>query len=74
MARRLCLDERARIDAMAQLGLGAGETARRLGRHRSTVQRELALVSGGREPPLYVVEWSRRGSLGAGCSPRRVGL
>ena len=26
------------------------------------------------ETPLYVVEWSRRGSVGAGCSLRRVGL
>ena len=41
MARRLCLDERARIEAMAQAGLGAARIARRLGRHRTTVQREL---------------------------------
>ena len=33
-----------------------------------------ALVSGGREPPLYLVERLWRGSVGAGCSPRRVGL
>ena len=32
------------------------------------------LVSGGREPPLYLVERLWRGSVGAGCSPRRVGL
>ena len=25
-------------------------------------------------PPLYLVEWLWRGSVGAGCSPRRVGL
>ena len=31
-------------------------------------------VSGGREPPLYLVERLWRGSVGAGCSPRRVGL
>ena len=32
------------------------------------------LVSGGREPPLYLVERLWRSSVGAGCSPRRVGL
>ena len=32
------------------------------------------VVSGGREPPLYLVERLWRGSVGAGCSPRRVGL
>ena len=46
MARRLCLDERARIEAMAQVGVGAGEMARQLGRHRSTVQRVLARGGG----------------------------
>ena len=34
----------------------------------------LEVVSGGREPPLYLVERLWRGSVGAGCSPRRVGL
>ena len=34
----------------------------------------LWVVSGGREPPLYLVERLWRGSVGAGCSPRRVGL
>ena len=46
MARRLCLDERARIEAMAQAGFGAGEIAVRLGRHRSTVHREVARGGG----------------------------
>ena len=46
MARRLCLDERARIEAMARAGLGAARIARCLGRHRSTVQRELARAGG----------------------------
>ena len=49
MARRLCLDERARIEAMAQAGLGAARIARCLGRHRSTVQRELARGGGPQE-------------------------
>ena len=46
MARRLCLDESARVEAMSQAGLGAARIARQLGRHRSTVQRELARVGG----------------------------
>ena len=46
MARRLCLDERARIEAMAGAGFGAGEMAQQLGRHRSTVQREVARGGG----------------------------
>ena len=41
MARRLCFEERVRIEAMAQAGVGAAEAARRLGRHLVTVQREL---------------------------------
>ena len=46
MARRLCLDERARIEAMAGAGFGAGEMAQQLGRHRSSVQREVARGGG----------------------------
>ena len=49
MARRLCLDERARIEAMARAGRGAARIARCLGRHRSTVQRELARAGGPQE-------------------------
>ena len=41
MAQRLSFDERARVEAMTTAGAGAAETARRLGRHRSTVHREL---------------------------------
>ena len=39
-----------------------------------TTNEAAALVSSGREPPLYLVERLWRGSVGAGCSPRRVGL
>ena len=46
MARGLCLDERARIEAMSQAGLGAVEIAGLVGRHRSTVLRELARNGG----------------------------
>ena len=46
MARGLCLDGRARIEAMAQAGFGAVEIAGLVGRHRSTVLRELARNGG----------------------------
>ena len=41
MARRLCFEERVRIEAMAQAGVSAAEAARLMGRHPVTVQREL---------------------------------
>ncbi|MXW61825.1 MAG: helix-turn-helix domain-containing protein [Acidimicrobiaceae bacterium] len=47
MAQRLCFGERMVIEAMTAAGSGPAEISRRLGRHRSTVQRELA-SSGGR--------------------------
>ena len=42
MARRLCFDERVRIEAMSAAGFSAAAVAQRLGRHRATIQRELA--------------------------------
>lgn len=41
MARRLCLEERVRIEGVVGAGCSAAEAARRLGRHPTTVQREL---------------------------------
>ena len=41
MAQRLSCDERVWIEAMRAAGVSVEETARRLGRHRSTVYREL---------------------------------
>ena len=41
MAQRLSCEERAWIEAMRAVGVSVEETARRLGRHRSTVYREL---------------------------------
>ncbi len=41
MAQRPSSDERARIEAMRAAGASVDDTARRLGRHRSTVYREL---------------------------------
>ena len=41
MAQRLSCEERAWIEAMRAAGVSVEVTARRLGRHRSTVYREL---------------------------------
>ena len=40
MAHRLSFDERARVEAMSAEGVSVADTARRLGRHRSTIHRE----------------------------------
>ncbi|WP_419919281.1 helix-turn-helix domain-containing protein [Candidatus Poriferisocius sp.] len=47
MAQRLCAGERARIEAMVGMGVGTAEMARRLGRNRSAVWRELRRNGGG---------------------------
>ena len=47
MAQRLSSDERARIEAMRAAGSSVDDVARHLGRHRSTVYRELDRDSGG---------------------------
>lgn len=62
MARRLCLDERARIEAMSQAGFSVAVIAERLGRHRSCVHRELAPGggrSGCRSVDAQAAAWSR---------------
>ena len=41
MAQRLSFDERARVEAMSAAGVSVATAARCLGRHRSTVYREL---------------------------------
>ena len=41
MARRLCFEEPVRFEKMARAGCSAAEAARQLGRHGTTVQREL---------------------------------
>ncbi|WP_419917597.1 helix-turn-helix domain-containing protein [Candidatus Poriferisocius sp.] len=47
MAQRLCASERARIETMVEMGVGTTGMARRLGRSRSAVWRELRRNGGG---------------------------
>ena len=67
MARRLCFEERVRIEAMAQAGVGAAEAARRLGRHLVTVQRELGRNGG---PGGYGAEAAQAGSCARAARPK----
>ena len=67
MARRLCLDERARVEAMAQAGLGAAQIAQRLGRHRATVYRELGRNGG---PGGYDAQAAQAGSCARAGRPK----
>ena len=46
MAQRLSSEERVRVDEMARAGVDVDEMARRLGRHRSTVHREIKRCGG----------------------------
>ena len=46
MAARLCALERARIEAMRSAGVSVDGIAERLGRHPSTVYRELGRCGG----------------------------
>ena len=67
MARRLCFEERVRIEAMAQAGVRAAEAARRLGRHPVTVQRELGRNKG---PGGYDAEAAQAGSCARAARPK----
>ena len=67
MARRLCFEERVRIEAMAHAGVGAAEAARRLGRHPVTVQRELRRNGG---PGGYGAEAAQAGSCARAGRPK----
>ena len=46
MAARLCTSERARVEAMRSAGVSAEDIAGMLGRHRSTIYRELGRCGG----------------------------
>ena len=59
MAQRLSFEERARVDAMTTVDVSVAEAAWRLGRHRSTIYREL---DRGRGPGGE----ARKGALEAG--------
>ena len=67
MARRLCFEERARIEAMTAAGVGAAEAARRLGRHPTTVQRELRRNKG---PGGYDAGTAQAGSCARAGRPK----
>ena len=67
MARRLCFEERVRIEAMAHAGVSAAEAARRLGRHPVTVQRELRRNGG---PGGYDAEAAQAGSCARAGRPK----
>jgi IS30 family transposase len=51
--QQLSLDERYQIHASLRLGLSQAEIARSLGRHPSTISREIARNSDFRDPELY---------------------
>ena len=57
------LDERCRLRGMMEMGLGSGEIARRLGRHRGTIHREMArnrCASGYRPDSADRMAWVRK--------------
>jgi IS30 family transposase len=59
----LTLEERCRLRGMTEMGLSVSEIAGRLGRHRSTVQRELArnrCVDGYRPDSAERRAWARK--------------
>ena len=67
MAQRLSFEERARVDAMTTVGVSVAEAARRLGRHRSTICREL---DRGRGPGGYGAESAQAAAAVRGARPR----
>ena len=68
MAQRLSAIERVRIEEMRAAGVSAGEVALRLGRHRSTVYRELRRAAGGGyDAAAAQAAAGRRAVRGAGC-------
>ncbi len=73
----LTLDERCRLRGLMEIGLGVGEIARRLGRHRGTIHREVGrnrCVDGYRPDSAARRAWARklRGSrIGRSAGIRR---
>ena len=57
------LEERCRLRGLMEMGLGASEIARRLGRHRGTIYREIARnrrASGYRPDSADRMAWVRK--------------
>ena len=57
------LEERCRLRGLMGMGLGPGEIARRLGRHRGTIYREIArnrCASGYRPDSADRMAWVRK--------------
>ena len=59
----ITLEERCRLRGLMEMGLGAGDIARRLGRHRGTIYREIArnrCASGYRPDSADRMAWVRK--------------
>ena len=69
MAQRLSSDERARIEAMRAAGASVDDTARHLGRHRSTVYREL-----GRSGGVYDAQAAQTAAEARAARPKTPAL
>ena len=60
MAARLSFDERCVISAMVGVGASARQIADELGRHSSTVRREINRAGGRGVYRLYASKWGER--------------
>ena len=67
MAQRLSFDERARVEAMSDAGVSVATAARCLGRHRSTVHRELRR---GRRGGAYDAEAAQAAAAVGAARPK----
>ena len=67
MAQRLSFDERARVEAMSAAGVSVAAAARCLGRHRSTVYRELRR---GRRRGVYDAEAAQAAAAVGAARPK----
>ena len=67
MAQRLSFDERARVEAMSAAGVSVATAARCLGRHRSTVHRELRR---GRRGGAYDAEAAQAAAAVGAARPK----